>query len=66
MKLGHRPYDMEKTFVCRTFFYHVKWKTNEQGKVSEHWTIKKRCKYDCEKINIVKWHAYLQYNTSTA
>jgi hypothetical protein len=41
-KLGHNPYDMKKTFVGKHHVYKVEFKTIEQGRVSEEWTVEKR------------------------
>ena len=44
LKLGHRPYDLTKHFVGKTYVYRIKYKTIEQGKVSERYYRKKRLK----------------------
>ena len=40
-KLGHRPYDLTKHFVGRTFIWRIHYRTIEQGKVSEEYYRKR-------------------------
>jgi hypothetical protein len=42
LKLGHRPYDIEKKFYGKNFVYTCYFETVEQGRVCEHWTREKR------------------------
>lgn len=52
-KLGNGVINVEKTFVGRTFLYHVKFETLGQHHYSQKWTIEKRYKGRNELIFLI-------------